>query len=333
MKIARLSSLAAHALRLAVVGLSAAGAWLPHAAHADTYPARPVRIIVPAAPGGGIDLVARSFSAKLSEIWGQSVFVENKPGANAIVGTDATAKATPDGYTFMLGSGGAFTINPLAYRNLPYNANRDLLPVTLVSSSPSVLLVNNNVPAKTVQELVEHLRANPGKLNHATNTASTLLASEMFKALAKVDYVDINYKGGALAAASTAAGETQFCIVDMGSASPYLRSNRGVRALAVTTPERFKLLPEIPTLAESGLPGYSYTAQAVLFAPSKVPPEILAKFSADLRRVLAMPDVNARIESVGNEVVGSGIEETGRALRADSEQWAKLVKERNISFP
>lgn len=333
MSIARPATLAVQVLRLAALVLSTACAWLPQAAQADTFPSRPVRIIVPAAPGGGIDLVARSFSAKLSEVWGQSVFIENKPGANAIVGADAVAKATPDGYTFMLSSAGAVTINPLAYRNLPYNPERDLLPVMLVSSSPSVLLVNSNVPAKTVQELVAHLKANPGKLNHASNTTSTMLASEMFKALAKVDYVDINYKGGALAVASTAAGETQFCIVDMGSASPYMQSARGVRALAVTTPERFKLLPNMPTMAESGVPGYSYTANIVLFAPSKVPADIVAKFNTDLKRVLAMPDVVTRIESIGNEVVGSSVEETGRAMRADAEQWAKLVKERKISFP
>ncbi|MDB5794434.1 MAG: transporter substrate-binding protein, partial [Noviherbaspirillum sp.] len=156
---------------------------------------------------------------------------------------------------------------------------------------------------------------------------------EMFKSLAKVDYVDINYKGGALAVASVAAGETQFCIVDMGSASPYMQSPRGVRALAVTTPQRFKLLPNMPTMAESGVPGYSYTANIVLFAPSKVPADIIARFSTDLKRVLAMPDVIARIESIGNEVVASSVEETGRAMRADAEQWAKLVKERKIAFP
>jgi tripartite-type tricarboxylate transporter receptor subunit TctC len=324
MNIARPASLALHALRLAAIALSTA-MWLPQAAHADTsFPSRPVRIIVPAAPGGGIDLVARSFSAKLSEVWGQSVFIENKPGANAIVGTDALAKSAPDGYTFMLASAGAVTINPIAYRNLPYNPERDLIPV---------MLVHSNLPVKTMPELTAHLQANPGKLNHASNTTSTMLASEMFKALAKVDYVDINYKGGALAVASVAAGETQFCIVDMGSASPYMQSPRGVRALAVTTPKRFTLLPNMPTMAESGVPGYSYTANIVLFAPSKVPAEIINKFSADLKRVLAMPEVITRIESVGNEVVGSSVEETGKAMRADAEQWAKLVKERKIVFP
>jgi tripartite-type tricarboxylate transporter receptor subunit TctC len=331
MKITRTVPASIRALIFSAFTVTVLGALIPQAVQAQAFPVKPVRIIVPAAPGGGIDLVARTLTSKLTEMWGQQVYVENKPGANAIVGTEATVKANPDGYTMMLASAGAITINPVAYPNLPYNPQRDLVPVILPSLSRSVLLVNSAVPANNVQEFLNHLRANPGKLNHASNTASTILASGLLKALAKVDYVDINYKGGALSAASTASGETQFCFVDMGSALTFMRGDR-VRALAVTTTQRSKLLPNLPTLSESGVPGYSYTGYTVLLAPARVPAEIINKVNADIRKVLAMPDVIAKIEGIGNEVVGGTVEETGRAMRADTEQWAKLVKEQGIRF-
>jgi tripartite-type tricarboxylate transporter receptor subunit TctC len=305
------------------------GAVAPHAALAQAYPTKPVRIVVPAAPGGGLDLVARNVNGRLSQMWGQQVIVENKPGANFIVGTDSVAKSAPDGYTLLVVSYGAITVNPLAYPDLPYNPERDLTPIMLMTNGPFVLLVNNAVPAATLPEFVAHLQANPGKLNHASNSASTILASELFKSLAKVSYVDVNYKGGILAAASTSAGETQFAIVDSGSAGNAMRGGLA-RALAVTPSKRFKLLPNLPTFAEAGVPGYSASAWVVLLAPAKTPADIIAKVSNDVRAVLATPEVAARIEGIGNEVVASSPEETARVLRADAEQWSRLVKERNI---
>jgi tripartite-type tricarboxylate transporter receptor subunit TctC len=300
-------------------------------AYAQSYPTRPVRLVVPAAPGGGLDLAARTVSVKLSEMWGQQVLVENRPGANFIVGTESVAKSAPDGYTLLLVSSGALTVNPVAYPSLPYNPQRDLAPIILLSSNPFALLVNNAVPASTMPEMLAYMRANPGKLNHASNSATTILSSELLKSLAKVDYADINYKGGVLAAAATAAGEVHFCIVDLGSATAPVKSGRA-RALAVTSAKRYKLQPEIPTMAESGVPGYASAAWVVVLAPAKTPPEIIAKVNADLQRVVALPDVTARLESFGSEVVGGTPEEAVRLLRADEEQWTKLVKERNIKF-
>ncbi|MSQ70570.1 MAG: tripartite tricarboxylate transporter substrate binding protein [Betaproteobacteria bacterium] len=321
-----------HALStgLIAVAMLTAVAMAP-AALAQAYPTRPVRLVVPAAPGGGLDLAARTVSSKLAEIWGQQVIVENRPGANFIVGTESVTKATPDGYTLLLVSSGALTINPVAYPNLPYSPQRDLAPIILLSSNPFALLVNNAVPAQTLPEFISLLRANPGKLNHASNSATTILASELFKSLAKVDYADINYKGGVLAAAATAAGETHFCLVDMGSATAPLKGGRA-RALAVTTPKRYKLQPDLPTMAEAGVPGYASSAWVVILAPGKTPPEIIAKANADLQRIIAMPDIIARLEGFGSEVVGGTPEEASRLLRADEEQWARLVKERNIRF-
>jgi tripartite-type tricarboxylate transporter receptor subunit TctC len=300
-------------------------------AFAQAYPDRPVRIIVPAAPGGGLDLIARVISGKLTELWNRQVLVENRPGANFIVGSDAAAKSPPDGYTLLLVSSGALTVNPVMFSNLPYNPERDLAPVMIATSNPFVLLVNNNVPAKSLPEFLSLLRANPGKLNHASNSATTILSSELLKALARVEYADINYKGGVLAAAATASGETEFCIVDMGSATSPMKGGR-VRPLAVTTAQRYKLQPEIPTIAESGVPGYASAAWVVILAPAKTPAEIIAKLNADLRQVLHTPDVVARAEGLGSEVVANTPEEATRMLRADLEQWARLMKERNIKL-
>jgi tripartite-type tricarboxylate transporter receptor subunit TctC len=332
MKLAHLMTIRSRSLKIALATILLAGASLPQVTLAQAYPTKPVRIIVPAAPGGGIDLAARSFSDKLSELWGQRVFVENRPGANFVIGSDAVAKSAPDGYTLLLTSYGAITVNPLAYSNLPYNPQRDLAPIMLATTAPFVLLANKNLPVNSMQDLIKHLRANPGKLNHASNSASTILASELFKSLTQVNYVDINYKGGILAAASTSAGDTDFALVDLGSATASMQGGRA-RALAVSTAKRSKLYPDIPTFAESGVPGYSVDAWLVLLAPAKTPPAIIAKVNADLKRVLAMPEVVTRIESIGNEVVASSPEEASRALAADAEKWTRLVKERNIKFP
>lgn len=323
---------AARILRLARAWFAALlCASLPQLVHAQAYPAKPVRLMVPAAAGGGLDLVARIMAGKVSENWGQQMVVENRPGANFIVGTDAVVKSAPDGYTLLFSASPAITINPSVFPDLPHNPLRDLMPISLVSSNPMVLLVNNAVPAQSVEELLAHLRANPGKLNHASNSASTMLTSELLKSLAKVDYADINYKGGILAVAATAAGETQFCFVDVGSATGAMRAGR-VRAMAVTTPQRYKLLPGIPTLAESGVAGYANTFYTVVLAPAGTAGAIIAKINAEIVRAMAVAEIVTRTESVGSEVVASSTADANRLLRADAEQWARLVRERNIRF-
>jgi tripartite-type tricarboxylate transporter receptor subunit TctC len=301
------------------------------AAFAQAYPSKAVRMVLPSAAGGGTDILGRILAGKLSEMWGQPVVADNKPGANFIIGTDAVAKAAPDGYTLLFVPSPALTTNPVVLPQLPYDPLRDLSPVIMVTFSPFLLLVNNSLPVNSVQELLAHLRANPGKLNHASNSASTRLVSELFKSLAKVEYAEINYKGGALSAASVSSGETQLSFVDVGSATPLVRSGR-VRALAVTTAQRYKLRPDIPTLNEAGVPGYATAGLTVVMVPAKTPREIVSKLNADLARVIAMPDVVERIEAVGNVVLGGSAEEAVQTLKKDAETWARLVNERNISF-
>ena len=304
---------------------------LPQAANAQVWPARPVRVVVPSSPGGGLDSLARILTARLTEIWGQPIVLDNKPGANFIIGTDAVAKASPDGYTLLYVPSPALTTNPVVISDLPYNPLRDLIPISVLTQSPFVLLVNNDVPAKSIPELLAYLRANPGKLNHGSNSASTRLVSELFKSLAKVEYVEINYKGGAQSAMSTASGETQLSFVDAATSTALSQAGR-VRAMAVTTPQRYKLRPDIPTLDEAGVPGYASTGWTVVMAPAKTPADIISKINADLLRVIALPDVTQRIEAVGNEVLGSSPEESLQMLRGETEKWARLVKERNIRF-
>jgi tripartite-type tricarboxylate transporter receptor subunit TctC len=225
----------------------------------------------------------------------------------------------------------ALTTNPVVLPQLPYDPQRDLAPVIMVTFSPFLLLVNNALPVNSVQELLAHLRANPGKLNHASNSASTRLVSELFKSLANVEYAEINYKGGALSAASVSSGETQLSFTDVGSATPLVRSGR-VRALAVTTAERYKLRPEIPTLHEGGVSGYATAGLTVVMVPAKTPREIVARLNADLAKVIALPDVVERIEAVGNVVLGGSPEDAVQTLKQDAETWARLVSERNIRF-
>jgi tripartite-type tricarboxylate transporter receptor subunit TctC len=280
---------------------------------AQPYPAKPVRMVLPSAAGGGTDIPGRILAAKLSELWGQPVIPDNMPGANFIIGTDAVAKAAPDGYTLLFVPSPALTTNPVVLPQLPYDPQRDLVPVIMVTFSPFLLLVSNTLPVNSVQELLAHLRANPGKLNHASNSASTRLVSELFKSLANVEYAEINYKGGALSAASVSSGETQLSFTDVGSATPLVRSGR-------------------PTLHEAGVPGYATAGLTVVMVPAKTPREIVTRLNADLARVIAMPDVVERIEAVGNVVLGGSPEEAVQTLKKDAETWARLVAERNISF-
>jgi tripartite-type tricarboxylate transporter receptor subunit TctC len=301
------------------------------AAAAQSYPSRPVRLIVPAAAGGGLDVLARIMAQRVSEIWNQQLFVENKPGANFIIGMDAVAKAEPDGYTLLFVSSAGLTINPVVFAKLPLDPMRDLKPVTITTSNPFVLLVNSSVPAKSVQELVAYLKANPGKLNHASNSASTMLVSELFKARAGVDYTDINFRGGGPAIISTEAGDTQLCFVDLASATAALSSDR-VRVLAVTTADRYNLRPDLPTLAEGGVAGYSAAAWGVVLAPARTPAEIIARINNAFREALKSPQLIERIHAVGNEVVGSSQEEALNTLGAEADQWSNLVRERHIQL-
>jgi len=312
-------------LPLLLAAMLAAGAVL-----AQGYPARPVRIIVPTAAGGGIDASARIVAPKLAELWGQGVVVENRPGAAMAIGVDAVAKAAPDGYTLLVAHEGAICMNPVIYPNLPHNPQKDLAPVSLMVTAPLLVVVHAAFPANSLQELLAYARANPGKLNHANGGSATRMALELLNSLAKVEIADIAYKGLAPALTAVMAGETQLSLPDAGSATAALKSGK-VRALAVTTLKPARQFPGLPTVAES-VPGYDMSTWRALFATAGTPPEVLAKIERDLRTALTMPDVREKYEALSMEVTSGSSEELKERVRAETDKWARLVKETGIKF-
>jgi tripartite-type tricarboxylate transporter receptor subunit TctC len=301
------------------------------AATAQTYPNRPIRMIVPAAAGGALDTISRLLAHKVSEISQLRIYIENKPGANWVIGMDAAAKAAPDGTTLLFIASSGLTIVPFVYSSLPVNPLKDLTPVTLATGTPYVLLVNPAVPAKSVSEFVTVLRANPGKLNHASNSATTILVSELFKAQARIDYVDVNFRGASEALTATQAGTTQFCFVDLGSGSGAI-AGKMLRPLALTTPQRYPLAPDIPTFAENGLPGVSASSMTLIAAPAKISRDIVNTLNGKFRQALASPDVTARLRSMGQVVTADSPEDAAQTLAREARQWGTLIKQRNIHF-
>lgn len=282
-------------------------------------------------PGGSMDTTARVIAAKLSDIWGKPVIIENRPGASMITGADAAAKSLPDGYTLLVAHDGTTAMNQAVYPTLPYHAQKDFEPVSMMTSIPLVILVHESVPAKSVKELVEYARANPGKLNHASGGTATLLALELFKAMVGVDITSIPYRGGAPAVTGTMAGDSHMIIADVSTAAAGMQSGR-LRTLAVTTLQRTKQMPDVPTVAESGVPGYETSTWIGAFAPTGTPKAVISKIEGDIKMALAIPDVRDRLEKIGMEIRTGTSEELRLKLAADIDKWSRLVKEKNIKF-
>jgi tripartite-type tricarboxylate transporter receptor subunit TctC len=297
----------------------------------QSFPAKPVRIIVPTAPGGGMDNTARLFGGKLQEYWGQSVLVENRPGASMIIGAEAVAKAPGDGYTLLVAHDGTMSMNPVVFPTLSYDPQRDFVPVSLLTMAPLVAMVHPSTGFNSIQDMIAFARANPGKLNHATGGSATLLALELFNALAHTSITSVPYKGAAPAFASLMAGETQLAFGDIGSGAATLKSGK-VKVLGIATMKRSELYPQWPTIAESGVPGYETRTWFAAFAPKGTSPEIVSKIAADLRLAAAEPALRERLQGLNFEVVGSSPEELGRIVKGDMEKWGRLVKERNIKI-
>ncbi len=301
------------------------------AASAQAYPNRAVRIIVPTAPGGSIDITARTVANKLGELWGQSVVVDNRAGASMIIGAELAAKSTPDGYTLFVAHDGTMSINPVVFPSLPYRPQKDFIPISLMTAAPLVIMVDPVIGVDSVQELITYARANPGKLNHATGGSATLLALELFNSIAKVNIVSVPYKGAAPAIKSILAGETQVCIADTASAAAVLRSGK-VKPLAVTSARRFDLFPDLPTATDSGAPGYVTRTWIAAFAPAGTPADIVNALGEDIRRVLRTPEMRERFASINMEVHATSASELARTMDADTEKWGRLIRERGIKL-
>lgn len=313
-------------LAAAVVCVGAA-----HAATSDSaYPARPVRIIVPQTPGASTDLTARLIAQKLSPVLGQPIIVENRPGAGSIVGSEIVAKATPDGHTLLVVAS-SFVLNPILQKNLPFDPQRDFAPITQLSSFPNLLVVHPAVPAKTVQELVALAKAKPGALNYgsAGTATGTHLSAELFKYMTGTDMVHVPYKGGGAAIPALLGGQVQLMFSTTVAALPHVRSGK-LRAIAVTSLQRAPSAPDVPTIAESGVPGYDHSAWNGLFAPAKTPRAVVARLNSEVTKILHAPDIKAIFTKEGAEPVGNKSAEFAAILKSETAKWTKLVKAAGI---
>lgn len=296
------------------------------------YPARPVRLVVPFPAGGATDLFARALSQKLSEKIGQQVVVDNKPGAGGTIGSDLVAKATPDGYTLLLATSSTHAIGPALNPRMPYEVARDFTPIAHVGDAPSIMLVPNSSPAKTVREWIAYARANPGKLNYASSGNGTIvqLTAELFKARAGLFLVHIPYKGTALAIPDLVSGKVDVLFDSLPTGLPHVRDGR-LRALAVTSANRTPMAPELPTIAEE-LPGFESNTWFGLYGPRGLPADVLARVNAAANAALAEADVKDKLHRLGIEPAGGTPQAFAKLVERDGAQWKRIITERRITL-
>lgn len=301
-------------------------------ATAQEYPTRPVRIVVPYAPGGINDIAARILGYKLSEFWKQPVIIDNRAGGGGLIGSELVARATPDGYTLLMGAVGEFSISQHLHDKYPINPLKDFTPILLVSDTPMVFAANNTAPFNTLKEMMAFANR-PEGLAYGTAGIGSLshLIAERFVYETKTKMLHVPYKGGGPAGIALAGGEVLVGPLAASSAIPYLKSGR-VKIIAVTTPRRFSLFPEWPTVSESGVPGFDASNWTALVAPAGTPRDIIVKINADANRALKMTDVRERLNAVSSEAMGSTIEEVAAKMRDDSERYGKLIKVMNVKL-
>ncbi|KJK20513.1 ABC transporter substrate-binding protein [Burkholderiaceae bacterium 16] len=308
--------------------LATCAAFAVPSAQADTYPSRPIRMVVGFPSGGAPDILARIFSEKISPSWGQPVVVDNKPGAGGNIGAEAVAHAAPDGYTLALGTVGTHSINGALYSKMPYDMVKDFAPVILVASTPNVLVVNPSVPAKNVAELIALAKAKPGSLTFGTPGVGTSphVAGEMFNSLAGVKLTHVPYKGRAMAIPDLLGGHISMMFDNLPSALPVIKEGK-VRALGVTSAKRSPSAPDIPTLAEQGLQGFDADSWFAIFAPANTPKDVIAKLNAELNRIYQLPDVQAKLKTLGLDPILGAPEKLAAYQKVEIAKWAKVVKE------
>ena len=312
--------LAALALALAVAGTSAL---------AQQYPAKPIKIIVPFPPGGSADLVARVVGQKLSENTKQPVIVENRPGADTIIAMELVAKAPPDGYTVGYAIGSALTMNPTLYSKLPYDPVKDFVPVSVIANVPLALVVHPSVDSKTAKELADYIKANPGKLFYGQANIVAKVATEAFSAAAGGKMVEVPYKGSTPNVQDLILGRTQVSIEPVATVLPHVQAGK-LRALAVTDSRRSKAFPDLPTVAETGVPGYAFNNWHAILLPAGTPKEIAAKLNEEIVKAARHPDVAAKVAPLGVEIVASTPDELQKRASTEREHWAKQIKALNI---
>jgi tripartite-type tricarboxylate transporter receptor subunit TctC len=316
------------ALIAALAMMSAAGG----AVAQSGYPDRPVHMVLGYPPAGPVDIIARIVAGRLSQIWNQPVVVENVSGAGGNIGGDRVAKAMPDGYTILMATNAQVAINPSLYAKMTYDPATDLMPISQAVYSPNILVVPNDVPAKSVKELVDYARANPGKLSYASAGVGTTqhLAGELFKAMAKVDIQHVPYRGAGQVIPDLLGGRITIYFGAIAPLIPLVREGK-LRALAVTSAKRFGALPDLPTMIEAGYPGFESILSIGLMAPKGTSPAIVEKIHQDTVKALAPPVVRARLSDIGMEVIGNSPAEFNAAIKAETPQWAKVIKDAGIA--
>lgn len=299
-----------------------------HAASAQGYPTKPVRLIVPYPPGGGNDTLARLFGAKLTEAWGQQIVVDNRGGAGTTIGTSLAARAVPDGYTILLSSIATHAISPNLYSKPGYDPIRDFAPITLLAIAPTVLCVNPAVPASSVKELIALAKAKPGDLKYASggNGTPPHMAGVIFASMTGIKLLHVPYKGGGPAIAGLVGGETTMMFDTAASILPHVRAGR-LKALAIARPSRLSEYPNLQTFTEAGVKGYEVNAWYSMHAPAGTPAPIVAKWNKELARILKLPDIEQRLKQLGSESVGNSPEEFAKFVRVESAKYAKAIKE------
>ena len=317
-----------------IVAISFAGALLglqPTLALAQSYPAKPIRMIVPFPAGGATDILARALSQKLGEKIGQTVVVENRPGAGGTIGADAAAKSVADGYTLLLATSSTHSIGPAINPKIPYNAEADFTPIAYVASSPNIVVVPNTLPVKTMRELIDYARKNPGKLNYASSGNGTIvhLTTEYFKAQSGTFILHIPYRGTALAIPDLVSGKIDVMFDSFVTGMPHVKDGK-LRALAITSAKRSTLAPDMPTVSEV-LPGFESVTWFGIYGPKNMPPEITAKVNQAINAALADSDVKERFARLGAEPAGGTAQAFEAMVKADNTKWKKIIADRKIS--
>jgi len=304
---------------------------LPVHAQTPPYPSKIVKIVVPTSPGGGNDAMARIVAAKLQERWKQAVIVENKAGANGAIASEYVARAAPDGYTILFGYIATHGINP-GLSKVPYDPVKDFAPIAEIAEAQGVLVVNPNVPAKNVKELIALAKAKPGTMSYASagNGTAPHIAGELFKQQAGVDILHVPYKGSGPAVTDTLAGTTQIMFPSLVAATPQIKSGK-LRALAVTGSKRSALFPSLPTVAESGVAGFEITQWYGFFAPAKTPRDIVDKLNKEIVAVMKEPDVAKKFADQGADIVTGSSEDFGKLVQSELAKWSKFIKEAKIT--
>lgn len=308
---------------LLLAGLAVAAAGAPFA---QPYPSKPIRIVVPFAPGGPSDILARTVGQKLTESWGQPVIADNRGGANGSVGAELVAKSAPDGYTLLLGTSGTHGINASLYAKPAYDAVNDFAPLTRIGQVPFLLVAHPSLPVRSARDLVALARSRPGQLSYASGGSASLLAAELFRSMAQIKLLNVPYKGAAAAITDVIGGQVPLTFSGVALALPHVQSGR-LRALGVTGRGRSPLLPEVPAITESGVPGYEVSTWYGLFAPAATPRALVERLNAELVRILRLPDVRERLASLAFEPLADTPAEFTAVVRAEVVKWATVVKE------